>query len=125
MGKINKTLLIGDKENPVRTELEAALRDQNILVLTSQTREEALKVINEKDINFLFVAPLSKRQDTLDLLRDLRANSRVNHLPAIILSSYYPSPSVSKMTSTFRNARYLVWPYPKSELFKTIEELLP
>jgi len=117
------TLIIGDEENPLRSDLEQTLKRQNIAVLTSKSREEALKVLKEKRVNFIMVAPLAKRNETLEFLKELRQNTAVNHLPFIVLSSFYPSPIVSKMTARLRNARYLVWPLTQGQLMETVKEL--
>ncbi|MDH5572017.1 MAG: response regulator [Gammaproteobacteria bacterium] len=78
------TILIVDDEAPVRKMLRSMLNADNVELLEATNGNEALKVINESDIDLLITDIVMPEKHGIDLIMEIKKSSA--KLPVIAIS---------------------------------------
>lgn len=117
-----KILVIEDDPSATRL-IGYTLEQEGYHVLTAPNGLEGLKKAQEEELDLLILDVMLPGLDGFQICRRLRAESRTNHLPILMLSA--KAQEVDKATGLKVGAdEYLTKPHDPSELVSRVENLL-
>jgi DNA-binding NtrC family response regulator len=116
-----KTILVVDDEPIVRESIRDWLKDAGYKVLTAETGEEALKLLDKHDISILVIDVRLPGRTGISVLKDVKA--RKPKIKSIVITAY-PSEELSDEAKKQGAVDYLVKPINPDDLEVLIRETL-
>jgi len=120
MERKNKTLLIVDDEEGIRSALDMLLEDSGYYVITAEDGKDALKKLQQIKVDLVITDILMPDMDGLELITYLRKKNP--DLRCIAVSA--GDPTYLKVGEYLGADRILEKPFSKDELKGIVEELL-
>jgi PAS domain S-box-containing protein len=120
----SRTILIVD-DLPINLKvLRAQLEGEGHTVVEARNGVEALELLERQDVDLIVSDILMPVMDGYRLCHEVRRSERRRHLPFIVYTSTYVSPSDEKLSLDLGADRYLRKPASIVELRRTIDEAL-
>ncbi|MBN1596528.1 response regulator [candidate division FCPU426 bacterium] len=120
MADTEKTLLIVDDQEGIRTALHFLLEDSGYIVITAEDGREAVKIIQKQPVDLVITDILMPEMDGLELITFLRKYNP--NLPCIAISA--GDPNFLKVGQYLGADRILEKPFSKDQLKNLITDLL-
>jgi DNA-binding response OmpR family regulator len=118
-----KTILLADDEETLRILVHATIEDSGYAILEAADGKAALALALHYRPDLLVLDWMMPRLSGLDVLRAVRANPDLAHVPVIMLTARGQA-SDRELGKTAGADAYLVKPFSPLELLETIDHLL-
>jgi CheY-like chemotaxis protein len=82
-----KVVLLVDDSSTVRRTLEWSLRPGKYRILQASDGVQALEVLRRETVDLAFVDLNMPRMDGIELIRAIRADEKLRHLPVLLLTT--------------------------------------
>jgi heterodisulfide reductase subunit A len=116
-----KTILVVDDEPIVRESIRDWLKEAGYNVMTAETGEEAIKLLEKHDISILVIDVRLPGRTGISVLKDVKA--RKPQIKSIVITAY-PSEELSEEAKKQGAVDYLVKPINPDDLEVLIRETL-
>lgn len=90
------TILMAEDKNEFITIYGDRLRFAHFNVLTANNGEEALTVLRDKPVDILITDINMPKKDGYELIKDVRADEKLKHIPIIVMSVYDQGDHIKK-----------------------------
>lgn len=118
---IEKPILVVDDEPIVRESIRDWLKDAGYNVITAETGEEALKLLDKHDISVLVIDVRLPGRTGISVLKDVKVKKP--EIKSIVITAY-PSEELSEEAKKQGAVDYLVKPINPDDLEKLIRDTL-
>ena len=116
----NAAVLVVDDNPLIVNVLKSLLASESYQVYVSENGEEALEVLNKKEIDVVICDVMMPQMDGYQLHEKLRANSDKSHIPFVFLTALSDHSEVTKGIETGADD-YLVKPFDPRELLAVVK----
>ena len=116
-----KTILVVDDEPIVRESIRDWLKEAGYNVMTAETGEEAIKLLDKHDISILVIDVRLPGRTGISVLKDVK--SKKPQIKSIVITAY-PSEELSEEAKKQGAVDYLVKPINPDDLEILIRETL-
>lgn len=118
--KSDKTILVIDDDNGIRTAMEYMLKDAGYKV---KTRADATDIhkINNQEVGLVLIDLLLSGNDGKNIVKKLKSKDTTKNIPIIMLSAH---PSAKEQAKESGANAFLAKPFNVDDLLKVIEEYL-
>ena len=117
-------LLIVDDVDINRMLLRVAFQAERHTTFEASDGIEALQVLARESVEVVLSDILMPRMDGYRLCHEIRTNDRLCHLPIVIYTSTYTSPSDEKLALSLGADRYLKKPAPFQAILAALQEAI-
>jgi response regulator RpfG family c-di-GMP phosphodiesterase len=117
------TLLIEEDDSSLAN-LTHFLDQNNISVLKSKNRSEALDLIRKQKVDLMMVSGLCPNQEAYEFVSELRKDKDTKNIPLILMSAFYRSPRLAKLVESLEKTKYFVSPVSNQEIQDALSEFL-
>jgi len=120
---IRKVVIVEDTESCAATLEIAFLSIPDITVITVSSARQALEILHNGPVSALVTDLHMPRMDGFELIRRVRADSRLSRLPVIVVSGD-TDPRTPERVSLMGVNAFFSKPYSPAEVRETLEHLL-
>jgi len=118
-----KTILLVDDEEDVRHLVELMLAKEDLRLLSARSGNEALRIVQEEDIDLVLLDLMMPRMSGQDLLRILKRMPSTSEIPVVILTALETKETMKECLE-LGAVGYVQKPFAKKILVRTVKNVL-